>query len=78
MAIFKAVNLRIGKRKRSNLAGIIKYVLKTEKTDQKLVYGQNLEIPRAYDMMMETKETFGKKTLVLCKTDTLQEPLFVV
>lgn len=61
MAIFKAVNLRVGKRKRSNLAGIIKYVLKTEKTEEKLVYGQNLEIPRAYEMMMETKETFGKK-----------------
>lgn len=60
MSIFKAVTLKIGKRKRANLSGIIKYVLKDEKTEEKLVYGQCLEIERAYKMMLETKETFNK------------------
>ncbi len=60
MSVFKAVKLKIGKRKRANLSGIIKYVLKDEKTEEKLVYGQCLEIERAYKMMIETKETFNK------------------
>lgn len=60
MSIFKAVKLKIGKRKRANLSGIIKYVLKDEKTEEKLIYGQCLEIERAYKMMIETKETFNK------------------
>ena len=38
MAILKIVNRRNGKRKRSHLAGVIKYVLKTEKTEEKLIY----------------------------------------
>lgn len=61
MSIFKAVNLKIGKRRRANLSGIIKYVLKDEKTEEKLIYGQCLEIPRAYKMMIETKQTFQKE-----------------
>ena len=62
MSIFKAIKLKIGKRKRANLSGIIKYVLKTEKTEEKLVYGQFIEISRAYKMMVETKEVFKKTT----------------
>lgn len=61
MAILKIVNRRNGKRKRSHLAGVIKYVLKTEKTEEKLIYGQNLEPERAYQMMMETKDLFNKR-----------------
>lgn len=61
MAIFKVVNKTNGKRKRSHLAGVIKYVMKTEKTEEKLIYGQYLEPERAYQMMMETKEFFNKK-----------------
>lgn len=61
MAILKIVNRRNGKRKRSHLAGVIKYVLKTEKTEEKLIYGQNLEPERAYQMMMETKDFFNKR-----------------
>lgn len=60
MSIFKAVTLKIGERKRANLSGLIKYVLKDEKTEEKLVYGQCLEVERAYKMMLETKETFNK------------------
>lgn len=61
MAILKIVNRRNGKRKRSHLAGVIKYILKTEKTEEKLIYGQNLEPERAYQMMMETKDLFNKR-----------------
>lgn len=61
MAILKIVNRRNGKSKRSHLAGVIKYVLKTEKTEEKLIYGQNLEPERAYQMMMETKDLFNKR-----------------
>ena len=61
MAILKIVNRRNGKRKRSHLAGVIKYVLKTEKTEEKLIYGQNLEPERAFQMMMETKDLFNKR-----------------
>lgn len=61
MAILKIVNRRNGKRKRSHLAGVIKYVLRTEKTEEKLIYGQNLEPERAYQMMMETKDLFNKR-----------------
>lgn len=61
MAIFKAVNLKIGKRRRANLSGVIKYVLKFKKTEDKLVYCQCLELERAYDMMIETKKTFDKE-----------------
>lgn len=61
MAILKIVNRRNGKRKRSHLARVIKYVLKTEKTEEKLIYGQNLEPERAYQMMMETKDLFNKR-----------------
>ena len=60
MAIFKVVNRRNGKRKRSHLKGVIKYVMKTEKTEEKLIYGQYLEPERAYQMMMETKNLFNK------------------
>lgn len=61
MAILKIINNRNGKRKRANLPRIIKYVLQDKKTEQILVYGKNLEPERAYEMMKETKETFGKK-----------------
>ena len=60
MSVLKVINIKVGKRRRANLAGIIKYVLKTEKTDATLVYGQCLEVERAYKMMIETKETFNK------------------
>ncbi len=60
MSIFKAIKLKVGKRKRANLSGIIKYVLKTEKTEEKLVYGHCLEVAQAYKMMVQTKTVFGK------------------
>lgn len=60
MSILKAVKLKVGRRKRANLSGIIKYVLKTEKTEEKLVYGHCLEVVRAYKMMIETKTVFSK------------------
>lgn len=61
MAILKAVKLTEGKRKRANLAGILKYVLKDEKTEERLTYGQCVDVPEAYDKMIETKKLWNKE-----------------
>ncbi len=58
MAILKMINVHIGKN--ATLKGIINYVLKPKKTEDKLVTGFGCDIPRAFDMMMETKSLFGK------------------
>ena len=60
MAILKMINVHIGKN--ATLKGIINYVLKPKKTEEKLVTGFGCDIPRAFDMMMETKNLFGKLT----------------
>lgn len=62
MAILKAVKLTEGKRKRANLAGILKYVLKDEKTEERLTYGQCIDVPEAYDKMIETKKLWNKES----------------
>ena len=61
MAILKAVSVSSLGHKHANLSGIIKYVLKDEKTEEKLVYGQCLDVPTAYKQMIETKETWHKE-----------------
>lgn len=58
MAILKMINVHVGKN--ATLKGIINYVLKPKKTEDKLVTGFGCDIPRAFDMMMETKSLFGK------------------
>ena len=60
MAILKMINVHVGKN--ATLKGIINYVLKPKKTEEKLVTGFGCDIPRAFDMMMETKNLFGKLT----------------
>ena len=60
MAIFKMIGGHIGKN--ATLKGIINYVLKPKKTEDKLVTGFGVDIPQAFDMMMETKKFFGKLT----------------
>ena len=60
MAVLKIVNVHIGKN--ATLKGIINYVLKPKKTEDKLVTGFGVDIPKAFDMMMETKKFFGKLT----------------
>lgn len=60
MAILKMINVHIGKN--ATLKGIINYVLKPKKTEEKLVTGFGCDIPRAFEMMMETKNLFGKLT----------------
>ena len=61
MAILKAVSVSALGHKHANLSGIIKYVLKEEKTEEKLVYGQCLDVPIAYKQMIETKQTWHKE-----------------
>ena len=60
MAVLKIVNVHIGKN--ATLKGIINYILKPKKTEDKLVTGFGVDIPQAFDMMMETKKIFGKLT----------------
>lgn len=62
MAILKAVSVSALGHKHANLSGIIKYVLKEEKTEEKLVYGQCLNVPTAYNEMIETKKTWHKES----------------
>ena len=50
MAILKMINVHIGKN--ATLKGIINYVLKPKKTEEKLVTGFGCDIPKAFDMMM--------------------------
>lgn len=58
MAILKAVNVKVGRN--ANLKGIITYVMKPQKTEDRLAYGYCCDVPTALETMNETKAVFGK------------------
>lgn len=58
MAIFKAVNVKVGRN--ANLKGIINYVLQPKKTEEQLTTGFCCDVPKALDTFMDTKQCFGK------------------
>lgn len=57
MAVIKATNSKTG----GNLNKLVNYVLKEEKTEQKLVTGQNCNPSTAFEEMMVTKKLFEKE-----------------
>lgn len=59
MAILKAVNVSVGKKR--NVYGIIAYVLNDKKTEERLTFGSCVETERAAQMMMETKKDWNKE-----------------
>ena len=58
MAVFKAINVKVGKN--ANLKGIINYVLKPAKTEEQLTTGFFCDVPNALETFMKTKKNFNK------------------
>ncbi len=58
MSILKAVNVKVGRN--ASLKGIINYVLQPKKTEEQLTTGFCCDVPKALEMFMETKQSFGK------------------